>query len=556
VSGAEGLGVSDAFEVVEEDLLGRVGRLYTPHGVVETPELAPVINPVRNVLPPSRVAEVGFSLLVTNAYIIRRRYGDLALRMGVHGLLGVEKPVMTDSGAYQLMEYRSVDVDPVEIVKYQERLGSDIGVILDIPTRYGAPRRVVEAEVRETVRRAKLSLEARERDDMILVGPVQGGTHLDLVAWSARELSKMGFEMYGIGGPTQIMEQYRYEELVDLIATAKSHLPPERPVHLFGAGNPMMLSLAVALGVDTFDSASYAHYARDLRYMLSDGVVRVERLRDLPCSCPVCRRYDVETFLSLPREELEREIALHNLYVIRAELRRIRQAIHEGTLWELLELRARSHPSLLQALYRLRKYAKLLERGHPATKPTVRGRFYYPTTSAWRPEVLRHVRRLLSNYEPPSSRCLLLLPETEEKPFSRYGPISILASLLRSYVEEGLVHVVVYAFPFGPIPLELDDVYPLSQYERPRLLPLDDRLRVAKLVAAYARRFRGAYEWAILHRDVRGWGAAFYRLLLRELRAALGAKKVSVTPVRAEEPYSSLAMRELLGEVRRLASET
>ncbi|HDD34227.1 MAG TPA: tRNA-guanine transglycosylase, partial [Thermofilaceae archaeon] len=217
--------MSDYFEILDEDLLGRIGRLKTRSGVVETPALAPVVNPAINVIPPSEIVELGYRLLMTNAYLIKRRYGDVAVDLGVHKLLGVESPVMTDSGAYQLMVYGEVDVKPLEIVEYQVRLGSDIGVILDIPTRYGLSRETVVKEVEETLRRAREALMV-ERNGMLLVGPVQGGVYLDVVARAAQELSKMDFDIYAVGGPTQLMENYEYTELVRLVMTAKMNLPP------------------------------------------------------------------------------------------------------------------------------------------------------------------------------------------------------------------------------------------------------------------------------------------------------------------------------------------
>ena len=158
----------DVFEIEEEDLLGRLGRLWTKSGWVETPTLAPVVNPIKNAVPPREIRWLGFGIIMTNSYIIWRHYGALATEMGVHRLLGVEGPVMTDSGAYQILVYGSVEVDPLEIVKYQVELGSDIGVILDIPTRHDTPAEVVREEVEETIRRAREALGV-ERGDMLLV---------------------------------------------------------------------------------------------------------------------------------------------------------------------------------------------------------------------------------------------------------------------------------------------------------------------------------------------------------------------------------------------------
>ncbi|MEM4900302.1 MAG: tRNA-guanine transglycosylase, partial [Thermofilum sp.] len=241
---------ADVFEVEEIDLFGRIGRLYTRRGVVETPTLTPVINPAKPVLEPSRISSLGFPMLMTNSYIILRNYGELAKEVGVHGILGVQNPVFTDSGAYQLMVYGKVEVSPREIVEYQLDIGSDIGVVLDIPTRKDTPYEQAAREVDETIKRVREALELDLRG-MLLVAPVQGGTHTPLVAYAASELAKLPASLYAVGGPTQLMEGYDYKELVRLVMTARLNLPWGAPLHLFGAGHPMMLALAVAMGVDT-----------------------------------------------------------------------------------------------------------------------------------------------------------------------------------------------------------------------------------------------------------------------------------------------------------------
>lgn len=457
--------MSDRFEIEDVDLLGRIGRLETKSGVVETPALAPVVDPSRNVVPPSEIVDLGFKLIMTNSYLIKRRFGDIGTELGVHSLLGVPTPVMTDSGAYQLMEYGEVEVAPLEILEYQVKLGSDIGVILDIPTRHNSPREVVAKEVEETLRRAREAL-CVDRDGMLLVGPVQGGLYLDIVARAARELSTMGFDVYGIGGPVQLMANYSYAELVRLVMTAKMNLPPGKPVHLFGAGNPHMLALAVAMGADLFDSASYALYAKDGRYMTPYGVFRLEELGDLPCECPVCARASVEELREMPVQERVYKLALHNLHVLRGELRRIKNAIREGRLWELAEQRARSHPALFQALKEFRRYVAYVERHHYVTKGSVSGRFYYDLLSRERPEVYRHAVRLRDRYTPPQADLFVLALETDVKPFSRFGWIAELSKALAASPEtRSRVHVAVLSSAYGVVPLELDSIYPLSQYE-------------------------------------------------------------------------------------------
>ena len=107
-------------------------------------------------------------------------------------------------------------------------------------------------------------------------------------------MGKLPFQIHALGSPTEVMESYRYDVLADMILTAKKGLPVERPLHLFGAGHPAMFSLAVALGCDLFDSAAYALYARENRYMTENGTWRLEEMDYFPCCCPQMLRGNAE----------------------------------------------------------------------------------------------------------------------------------------------------------------------------------------------------------------------------------------------------------------------
>ncbi len=452
---------NDIFEIKEVDLLGRRGLIYTKHGKVETPTLTPVINPAKTPLEPREIREMGFDLLMTNSYIIRQNYGDLAKEMGVHGILGVNTPIMTDSGAYQLMIYGRVKVKPDEIVRYQVGIGSDIGVILDIPTKKDTPYMQVKKEVEETLRRAE-SATRIERKGMLLVGPVQGGAYLNLVAYSAKHLASLPFDIYAVGGPTQIMENYLFRDLVRLVMTARLNLPWGAPLHLFGAGHPILIPMAVAMGVDTFDSASYILYARDDRLLTDRGTVRLREIDELPCECPVCSRVTAKELKEMPKQERVPLIAKHNLYVILREIKKTRQAIHEGRLWELVEEKARTHPAMMDAFKELIKYSKYFTEYHPVTRPLLSGIFFYGGHSRYRPEVVRHIERLKERYM-GTSDTLILFHETPQKPFRRFG---LIKEILSSHKDIwSIADVAVLSPAFSVIPLELDGFYPLSQYE-------------------------------------------------------------------------------------------
>jgi len=452
--------ITGVFEVKDKDLASRIGYIYTKTGKILTPTLLPVINPVRQEIKPSEIIDLGFQALITNAYLIRRYRCREALEKGVHKLLGVDKPVMTDSGAYQILQYGDVEVTNEEIVKFQEQIDSDIAVILDVPTGGLASREEAEYTVKETLRRAEEASKIRSRDDILWVLPIQGGTYLDLLEYSVKKGLKLPYHIVAIGSPTQLMERYDFETLIKMIATVKVNVPPGTPIHLFGAGHPMMLAFAIALGVDLFDSAAYILYAKDERYMTPWGTYRLKEISEFPCSCPICVKYTPTEIRELSVNEKMSLIAKHNLYVTLMELKRIRQAIREGRLWELLEEKSRVHPSLHRAFKVLGEYKDYLELLDPEVKGLVQGVFFYDNLSLSRPELLRYRRRILERYvKPKGYDKLIVIVGLKDKPYIR----SHLYELLKNKFKDR--HVVFYTPFYGVIPEELAETYPLSQFE-------------------------------------------------------------------------------------------
>ena len=300
------------------------------------------------------------------------------------------------------------------------------------------------------------------------------------------------------------MESYRYDVLADMILTCKKGLPLERPLHLFGAGHPSMFALAVALGCDLFDSAAYALYARENRYMTENGTWRLNELDYFPCSCPRC---SAETPRGLEKKSpKEREVFLaeHNLYVCIAEIKRIKQAIRDGRLWEHTEMRVHAHPALLSALKHLRNHADFLEKYSPTAKSS--GFFYFDSVGLARPEITHYRKRLTERYTPPAdAKVLLLVPQTRNKPFHKAPEFKKIRQLFRSLGKElsGQVHVCVYSAPFGLVPLELDEVYPLSQHEVTLPFDLETVNYVANQTAEYIK--RGSYQGVVLLNDRKHW---------------------------------------------------
>ena len=519
-----------SFEIKEKDLLGRIGKLKTKSGTVETPLLFPVINPSIQPVPTRRLKEFfGFEAVITNSYILRKRYGDKVIEQGLHKFLDYDGAVMTDSGAYQILVYGGVEVNQAEIVDYQERIGSDIATILDIPTGWHVPKEHAQETVAETLKRAKAFFKLKKRPDILWVGPVQGGRHLDLVAKSAKAMGKLPFPIHALGSPTEVMESYRYDVLVDMILTAKTNLPLERPLHLFGAGHPHMLALAVALGCDLFDSAAYALYARDGRYMTENGTWRIGELDYFPCQCPKCATATPKAVLEMSKAEREVFLAEHNLHVCVAELKRIKQAIRDGRLWEHVEMRMHAHPALLTALKKVKNSEGFIERISPTVKQS--GLFFYDAVGLSRPEVTHYRRRLAERYRAPkAAKVLLLVPQTRNKPFHRGEELKETRRVLRTVGElADYVHMCFYAAPFGVVPLELDEVYPLSQHEA--AMPLDQEVidYVAIQAAEYIK--RSTYQTVVLLDDAKIWGTK----VKQQCRIACAKKKVTFEHISVDQ---------------------
>lgn len=498
--------MSAIFEIKEKDLLGRIGKLKTRTATVETPLLFPVINPVNQPISCKRLKDAfGCQAIITNSYINKKRFGQKIIDMGgLHKFLDYDGAIMTDSGAYQILVYGEVEVTQKEIIAYQEGIGSDIATILDIPTGWKVTKEEAEITVAETHRRAEAFFKEKTRDDVLWVGPVQGGRHLDLVAQSAAIMGKLPFPIHALGSPTEVMENYRYDVLADMILTCRKGIPIERPLHLFGAGHPSMFALAVSLGCDLFDSAAYALYAREGRYMTENGTWRLDQMDYFPCTCPRCASETPEELRRKSAKEREVFLAEHNLYVCMAELRRIKQAIRDGRLWEHTEMRLHAHPALLSALKRVRDNEDFLEQFSPRAKSS--GFFYFDSVGLSRPEIVHYRKRLNSNYQPPANaKVLFLVPQTRNKPFHKAPEMKKIRQLLRIIGEDlaAQVHVCVYAAPFGVIPLELDEVYPLSQHEATSPLDLETVNYVAAQTVDYIK--RGSYNAVVLLNDRKLW---------------------------------------------------
>ncbi|MHA1968386.1 MAG: tRNA guanosine(15) transglycosylase TgtA [Candidatus Hodarchaeales archaeon] len=437
------------FSIRKKDGLARIGEIITKNGKISTPVLLPVINPNKQIIPPTLMVKYGVEAFITNAYLLFRDSNnkELALKKGLHKFIGFDGPLMTDSGAYQLMEYGEVSVTNKQITHFQEKIGSDIGVFLDCPTKSGTYEEFSLA-LEETLQRADEHIQSREQQNSVLwAGPIQGGKFLDLVEKSCMEMRKKEFQIHPIGSVVPLLERYDFENVVKMILTTKNFLPINRPIHLFGAGHPMFFAIAAFLGVDMFDSAAYILYAKKDRYLTVFGTDYFGNLQFFPCSCEICTNYSVNELKQMEKESRTELLSIHNLIVSLEEIKRVKQAIIEGRLYELVLSRVMNHPALakIKNLLFSKSTSTIIEPYDPISK--LRSKLITDPILAYQPLILRYQNRLLRRFHSWNSKLLIGHEFQNLHSTQSYQTISI--SPL-----------------FGIIPHELKGIYPLVQHER------------------------------------------------------------------------------------------
>ena len=446
------------FEIKKSDLAGRIGILHTNHGKVETPAYVPVIHPVKQKIPAKKLREMGFDLVITNAYITLKRYGDEAIKQGIHKIIDYDGAIMTDSGGYQVLEYGDIDVDYKKIAAFEKGIGTDIAIPLDRPTGLGLSKKKAIEYVQHTLRVSKETLDTRDNNGQIWVGPIQGSEHSDLVKKSTRALIDSGFQMLALGSPVEFMESYEYRLLAKMIITAKKEIPDSIPLHLFGAGHPLTIPLAVALGCDTFDSASYMLYAKHDRYIMEDGTAHLSEVAYFSCNCEVCTRLKPKEMLSLDKEDRTNKIALHNLYAIKAEVDRVKEAIHEGRLWEYTLRKARAHPKLFETISTFTNNTSFFVDTTPRYKENAV--FLFSKEDQHRPEIFRF-HSLVRKFK-TKKRTLVIIPDGGVRPFYTSTEYNNLKKKFASKLDD--IQFCQYNPYLGIIPLELSDIYPAAHY--------------------------------------------------------------------------------------------
>ena len=349
------------FEIVKTDGAARVGRLSTPHGVVETPAFMPVgtQGSVKG-LTPDELKMTGTQIVLANTYHLFLRPGSEIIRDlgGLHRFMGWDGPILTDSGGFQVyslaalrkvseggVRFRShLDgseqlLTPEISIQVQQALGADIIHPLDECLAQPASRSETERSLALTLRwaaRAKTAHAANPHQ--ALFGIVQGGVYEDLRRRAVEETYALGFDGYAIGGlavgePKPLM--------LDLVELAGALLPDGQPRYLMGVGKPPDLVEAVARGVDLFDCVLPTRNARNGQLFTADGVIVIKNARyardsgppDPECVCHTCRNFSRAYLrhLYVARELLApRLLTLHNLHFYQTFMAQVRAAIAAG----------------------------------------------------------------------------------------------------------------------------------------------------------------------------------------------------------------------------------
>ena len=197
-----------------------------------------------------------------------------------------------------------------------------------------------------------------------------------------------------------------------MIVSAKKQMPESVPLHLFGAGHPLTIPFAIALGCDSFDSASYMLYAKQLRYITDDGTRYLSDIEKFPCNCEICTKYTPNELRQLENVLKINELAIHNLHAIKLEVDKVKQAIYEGRLWEYVIKKARAHPKLFEMIEVMTENSEFLGLGTPKFKE--RAIFLYSKDDQYRPEV-QSFHKIVRKFKSKKKK-LLITKESSTKP--------------------------------------------------------------------------------------------------------------------------------------------
>jgi queuine tRNA-ribosyltransferase len=365
------------FELITTEQRARRGRMVFDRGVVETPAFMPVgTYATVKAMTPEELLASGAQIVLGNTFHLMLRPGMEVIRAhgGLHGFMHWKKPILTDSGGFQVfslatlrkiteegVSFRSpVDGDAVMLtpersVQVQRDLDSDIVMIFDECTPFPATEKEARVSMELSLRWAARSRAEFDRleNPHALFGIVQGGMYDALRAESIAGLAQIGFDGYAIGGLAVGEPKAERERVIDVL---EPRLPRDRPRYLMGVGTPTDLVEGVSRGIDMFDCVMPTRNARNGHLFTSDGIVRIRNARhekdlaplDAECTCYTCANYSRAYLRHLDRcNEIlgARLCTIHNLHYYQTLMQGMRQAIEEQRFAQFVrDFRERTAP--------------------------------------------------------------------------------------------------------------------------------------------------------------------------------------------------------------------
>ena len=362
------------YELLKKDGLAKRGRLHTVHGVIETPVFMNVgtVAAIKGAVSTTDLQEIKTQVELSNTYHLHVRPGDEVIKKlgGLHKFMVWDKPILTDSGGFQVfslaglrrikeevvyfnshIDGRKIFMGPEESMQIQSNLASTIAMAFDECPSSVAEKGYIEKSVDRTTRwliRCKKEMERLNslpdtiNQEQMLFGINQGGIYEDIRIRHAKEIADLHLDGYAIGG---LAVGESHEDMYRILDAVVPHLPQNAPTYLMGVGTPANILEAVDRGVDFFDCVYPSRNGRHGHVYTSHGKLNLynaryeldERPIEEGCGCPACRTYSrayIRHLLKAKEMLGMRLCVLHNLYFYNSMMEEIRQAIEEGRYQE------------------------------------------------------------------------------------------------------------------------------------------------------------------------------------------------------------------------------
>ena len=359
------------FKVIKTENRARRGEFSCPHGTVQTPVFMNVgtQGAIKGGVSAPELRELGCQIELSNTYHLHVRPGDdlIKRRGGLHKFINWDRPILTDSGGFQIfslaelrkikeegvtfnshVDGRKIFMAPEESMRIQSNLGSDIAMAFDECVKIPSPYDYVDASCERTYRwlvRCKEELERLNslpeavNPGQVLFGINQGATFKDLRIRHMKQIAELELAGYAIGG---LAVGETHQEMYDTIEAVEEYMPKDKPRYLMGVGTPSNIIEAVYRGVDFFDCVMPSRNGRHGHFFTWEGVINMNNAKyaeddgplDPRCDCPVCRNYSrayVRHLFKAGEILAMRFGAIHNLYFYNSLMARIRKELDEGS---------------------------------------------------------------------------------------------------------------------------------------------------------------------------------------------------------------------------------